>query len=389
MGSKSIILILSVLALVACNPAYTGNFTNFSLTNISNVTNESAAVAQPVSQPQEFAAKLNYTEGDLIKLSPVVSSPDKAQITVTFSLPFDSKGVWQTKVGDAGDYPVTITATDSRGLSSAERILVSIKYANRPPVLDCPDAVSGKEGDTVNIDCKASDPDNDQVVLSFTGWMKSNTYTTAFGDAGTHTVSVTADDGKLTTKKDITVSITKTNRPPVITVQDSYTTDELTPVTIKAKATSPDGNKVTISYSTPFDDTGTWTPAYGQAGDYQVTITATDGITTSTKTVLVHVGKTDRPPVIAVLSSDGIVHYKEGDYVDLTKSLSITEPENETFTVTSSGWMNSATYLSGYSDSGNHTVTVTATDASGHTAKQDVTVEVQDVNRAPVFTKPA
>ena len=61
-----------------------------------------------------------------------------------------------------------------------------------------------------------------------------------------------------------------------------------------------------------------------------------------------------------------------------------TDADEDVLTVTFSGWMTSNTYQTTYDDAGEHIVTVTVTDGIEEVS-QDITVTVNNVNRAPVF----
>ncbi len=392
------VLALVVLALVGCAPVATNNSTTslpevnitIPLDGSATSTSTPAKPTPPTVQAEDFAATLTFTEGETIELSTFAVDPDEDEVTLEFSEPFNRRGTWRTEAGDAGDYPVTVTARDSRGASTTQRILVSIKPANRAPEFSGPASISVKEGDEVVIDLKAADPDGDELILSYSGWMKSDQYVTSYDDAGKHTVTVTAEDGMHTTKKDVTITVENVNRAPVVELdRASYTTTELERMRVRASAKDPDGDRVTVSFSSPLADDGSWTPALDTAGVHTATVTASDGITQTTEEVTIIVEAANRAPTIAFSSPDGIVHAKENDVVDLTKALSIEDPEGGDVRVTYAGWMTSATKKTSFDDAGTYVVKITASDEEGNDLEQDVTIIVEDVNRPPVFVKTA
>jgi hypothetical protein len=398
---KNTLLTLLVLALVACAPVATNNDTNDTknLTPtpssdlvLTPVLEENASTPVETTEPaqEDFAAHLTFTEGDLIQLKTLAVDPDQDDVELEFSKPFDRNGVWQTQTGDAGDYPVTVNARDSKGASVAQRILVTIQFANRAPVLEGPDSITVREGEQISLDFSATDPDEDEVIMSYSGWMKGNSYTTTYDDAGQHEVTVSAEDGKLSSKKVVTVNVENVNRPPqIVTVADRYETVEMESVTIDAAATDADGDDVTITFGAPLDAKGTWTPALDQAGEYTVTITANDGTDSVTKDVLLVVTPANRAPSVIVPTQDGVISVNEGDVVDLRNLLQIEDPEGEEVTVRYDGWMQTSTYQTTYEDAGRYSVKVTASDESNHVTESTVIVVVADVNRPPVFVRPA
>lgn len=70
------------------------------------------------STPQQsedgFFRVLHVKEGELVKLETIVSDKDKDNLFISYSGPLNSKGEWQTKAGDKGDYGVTVTASDGK-----------------------------------------------------------------------------------------------------------------------------------------------------------------------------------------------------------------------------------------------------------------------------------
>jgi PKD repeat protein len=64
----------------------------------------------------------------------------------------------------------------------------------------------------------------------------------------------------------------------------------------------------------------------------------------------------------------------------VTIAPSVSDPDNDTFSLSYSGWMTSNTYRTNYTDSGIHQVTVTAADIFGSSASKTITVTVNNVN---------
>ncbi len=399
-----------LLALAACsgNTLFPGNGTNASNTslfipNATNITN-----ATPVSIPNATAnatpttnasanatARSNATydatvsgvEGQLIQLHSKATDPDGDPVTLSFSAPFNASGDWQTKIGDAGRYNVTVTASDGK-TSTQAHILVIVTRANRPPVITGPDVIHVKEGQTVNLRVfTIVDPDGDTFVTSYSGWMQGSTYTTNYNDAGNHTVTIIAEDshGNQAEKK-VIIDVANVNRPPVLSVSPLHinaTEGDL--VRINASATDPDNQTVKISYGAPFNSLGEWQTTVGDAGDYEAAVTATDGIAQVSKTVSVRVNPANRAPVIQVADT---ITVKEGQLIDLANYVTVSDPDGDSVNVTYSGWMNSETYTATYNDAGTYSETVRATDGKT-TSRKTFTIQVQNVNRAPVFITPA
>ena len=166
-------------------------------------------------EPEEELTKIIVKEGELVVLKPESEDPDVDTILYTFSEPLDKDGRWQTKRGDAGNYEITVTASDGE-LTDTQKILLVVEGVNKPPVLRPIADITVKEGETISFNPVATDPDGDEVAITYSGWMTEASYTTDYDDAGTHIVTITASDGIESTSQDVIVTVTNVNRPPKI-----------------------------------------------------------------------------------------------------------------------------------------------------------------------------
>ena len=94
--------------------------------------------------------------------------------------------------------------------------MIVVKSLNKAPILKLEKEITVDEGQTITLTPEVSDPDGDQVTISYSGWMDSTTYETDYDDAGLHTVTVTASDGKVEVTQDVKVTVNDLNRAPVI-----------------------------------------------------------------------------------------------------------------------------------------------------------------------------
>jgi hypothetical protein len=389
---------------VACVPPAEPNDT------LSNFTNDSVAPSVPEVESPEMNTTPNEpvsvyytvegTEGDLIQLKPDAIDPDGDRVTFSFTAPFNAQGQWQTQIGDEGEHFVAVGASDGKS-TTMETVQVNIFRANRAPVIDCNEIVVN-EGEMVDLHqmCKVSDEDDEKVIVTYGGWMDSWRYETTFEDAGTHYVTITASDRKVTQTKEggveektlhtvvqnVTVTVKNVNRPPVFLVDfpDTVNGVENDIITIPRELiTDPDHDPVTVTYSSPFGPDGIWRTKLGDAGSYDVDVVASDGENTIKKTVHVVIGLLNTQPVLKEIPD---ITVKEGETVRLP--ISATDREGDQLTTTISGWMSSDMYKTTYEDAGSYTVKVTVSDGE-YEATQIVHVTVVDVNRPPVFVTPA
>jgi len=175
-------------------------------------------ILEEVNRAPEFESlpRISVDEGDLVVVNPVVSDPDGDVVTLNFEEPLNSDGRWQTQEGDAGEYEFTVVASDG-DLETSIIARVRVESSNKAPVLQRIDDIYVKEGEVVEINPVAIDPEGEELTFTYSGWMTSNTYETNFDDQGEHIVTVSVSDGVNTASIDVNVIVEDVNRAPVIT----------------------------------------------------------------------------------------------------------------------------------------------------------------------------
>ncbi len=393
--NKITIVVLLVIALIACAPVMPVHNQTTSKTTMGNVSENKtaekpAAIASvPVEVNKTDEKKIDTkdlpkkeaTEGDFVSFPNLRAvDPDGDPITYTFSTPLDGKGQWQTKPGDAGEHIATITASDGSNTVS-QQVLLVIKSKNKAPAIELAQKVDAKEGETVTLKPTITDAEGDTVNVSYIGWMTSASKEISFTDAGMQKVVIIAQDNKgARTSLEIVVNVTNVDRAPVMADIPAQTIKEGQKVTVKPSATDPDGDNLTYSFKFPLDKNGEWETKIGDAGDYELKVIANDGELNAEKMFLLTVKAANKAPVIEL---DSPVTVKEGETVKLEPV--ITDPEGDEVRVSYSGWMNNDVKTTGYDDAGEHHVIISARDSAGNEVKLDVTVVVEDENRPPIF----
>jgi len=185
------------------------------------------------------------------------------------------------------------------------------------------------------------------------------------------------------------------NPPPVLQAIGNKTVDENTALTFTVNATDPDSEPITYlvqglpSGATLDSQTGdfAWTPSYTQARSYQVRFIASDDNSHDSETITITVSNVNRPPVLGAISDPSV---DENDLLNI--SVSATDPDGQTLTYSVSGLPNGAVFASqtlswtpSYDQAGTFAVTFTADDGQAQDS-QAITITVNNVNRAPVFT---
>ena len=370
----------------------------FNATELKNdSTSTTTNVAISGTKTEEFSNvsyTITATEGDLVTLKLKAVDPDGLPLKYYFGKPFNDQGLWQTKDGDVGKYLVRVSAGDQFSNTTAD-ILVVIKSRNKPPVIDCPDEINVKEGETVNLDCNFFDKENDTISIEYSGWMASPTYTTNFESSGDHKVLVRASDVNGSSTKTIIVHVENVPRAPVFNEHlKDMTVTEGDIITLKPDVSEPDvGEPITLKYSEPFDNNGIWKTKLDDAGTYPVTVVATSQGLSTKETFTLTVKMLNTAPVMKFIPN---ITVEEGDTVKIVPD--VADREKDPITVTYSGWMTDSSKTTTFDDaypkgcdkpgcSAIYKVTVTASDGV-YGATQDVYVTVKDKNRAPVFVWP-
>ncbi|MBN1502807.1 hypothetical protein JW930_04635 [Candidatus Woesearchaeota archaeon] len=334
-----------------------------------------------ISEKFEEAADIVVYEGELVKLEPKVSDADGDAIVLVYSEPLDASGEWQTEEGDAGLYSVTVTASDGK-TEVKKTVVILVKSSNEPPAIEIDDEITVKEGKPFVLQPEVSDPDGDAVTVAYSGWIDTDRYITTYDDAGEYEVIVTASDGKTEVSKTVKIIVQDVNRKPVLKLpnveQASITVTEGELVNINTRTSDEDGDEVTVTFTEPLDELGEWQTQQGDAGEYLVTVSATDGKDTVSEEVLVTVLSMNMPPEFTEIQP---ITVNVGENLKDFIKPEATDPDEDPVEITYSGWLDDIDYEVTAEDAGGHTITVHYSDGVNEVT-QDVGVTV---NRPPIF----
>ena len=162
-------------------------------------------------------------------------------------------------------------------------------------------------------------------------------------------------------------------------------------VSLVPKAEDPDKDKLEFTFSSPLNQNGEWQTTYGDAGEYTVTITVSDGELTTSKDVLIIVNKKEETPTIDSFMPDkNTVTVDETNTIDFSAKASDLNKDKLSYTWKLDGIevsnKDSFDYETTYNDAGSHTVKVTVSDGALSTDNL-WSVTVNNVNRKPVLEK--
>jgi hypothetical protein len=226
---------------------------------------------------EENLEVLKAKENQLVKLKLKISDPNQDKVTYTLSKPFNSKGEWKTNYGDAGEYVISISATDGK-LTTERKIKLVVERVNVPPTIDNVKDLVINEGQLVKFEPIVSDPNKDPVTVTISDPLSKNTWQTDYKSSGEYLIKVIANDGELKTEKSFKLTVKEMNLLPVISNLKDVVAKEGQLIKLEPVVTDGDTeDKITISYSSPFRSDGTWTPRYTDHGVYDVNVTANDG----------------------------------------------------------------------------------------------------------------
>jgi hypothetical protein len=252
---------------------------------------------------EEDLDTISVKENEIVKLNVKVSDPDQDTVTYAFTKPLNKQGEWKTNYGDAGEYVVTLTATDGK-LTTEKKVKIVVERVNVAPEISGVKNIAVIEGETVTFEPKVSDPNGDAVSVTVSEPLKSGTFVTDHTSAGEYSIIVVASDGELDTEKSFTLSISDVNELPVISDLEDVNVNEGEVVELKPTVSDLDEDKITLTISDPVGNDGVWETGFTEHGVYVITVTADDGKDKVTKKVTVTVEDVNMPPEITDISLD-------------------------------------------------------------------------------------
>ena len=357
---------------------------------------------------------------------------------------------WRPAFDSESNYKVVFKVTDSGKppLSDFEEITISVGNVPLPPVLNPIGNREVDEGEKLEFDINATDPDsinlrfemgNKPADASFTfedfgngtGTATFN-WTPGFGASGEYPVIFKVFDdspppgGPLSDFEEIKIVVGNVCRAPELDpiIPPDKNEDEL--IEFKVTAKDPDLPDDVLSFSCvsddsigivdadlcrffdPFTQTFSWTPGYEDQGEHTVRFIVTDACKDPEpqqdfEDVTIHVGDTCRSPILDPIKSQNVNEDEE-----LRFTLTATDPDlpNDSLSFScvsddSIGIVNadlcrffdpsSRTFrwTPGYEDQGEYTVRFIVTDACENPEPQqdfeDVTITVDNTCRPPIL----
>ena len=181
------------------------------------VSKEVIISVQNVNRPPTLSelSAVKILEGQKVTIRPKADDPDTQNLSFTFDFPLNENGSWQSETGDAGEYEVLVMVTDGE-LTAEQTVVITVDAVNKAPVIELDDTASVKEGEVIVLNPIVTDPEGDEVRVTFSGWMTSSEKQTTYEDSGNYKVTVTARDrAGNEAEVEVLVSVEEVNRVPI------------------------------------------------------------------------------------------------------------------------------------------------------------------------------
>lgn len=293
---------------------------------------------------------------------------------------------------------------------AAQSIVLKSAITNVAPVLASIPTQNVAEGSLLSFVANATDANGDTLVYSLIGTSTPvgasiNSSTGVFTwtpteaqGPGTYSFTAQVSDGEFTNSKNFIVNVSEVNTAPVLASIGNKSVNENANLHFTISATDSDIPANTLTYSASNLPTGAtfnaatrefdWTPTFTDAGTYpNVHFSVSDGVTSTSEDITITVNNVDRAPV---LNTIGNQTGSEGSGISFTVSGS--DPDGDAVTYSATNLPTGATFdgttfswTPDFSQSGNYSVTFTATDTGSLTDSEVVPFDIGNVNRSPVL----
>ena len=86
---------------------------------------------EPAQVSDEEMQVIEVNEDEIVRLNVKINDPDQDSVEYSFTSPLNKLGQWKTNYGDAGEYVVTLSASDGQ-LTTEKKIRLVVKRVNVP-----------------------------------------------------------------------------------------------------------------------------------------------------------------------------------------------------------------------------------------------------------------
>lgn len=245
---------------------------------------------------------------------------------------------WIPTFDQAGDYTAIFSVSDGR-LTDREGIRIAVHNVNRAPILHPLENQEVNEGELIQFEITAEDPDGDNLVYSAEGlpagaifedrvfrWTPTNE------QSGVHEIIFDVSDGSLHAEMTVVITVHNINQPPVFLPLGNQEIDENQELRFEVKANDPNNDVLLyfaagLPHGASFDGNTrifSWIPTYDQASVYNVTFVAIDEQFQTRLIVTITVQNVNRVPSLEAIGNQEIM---VGNLIHI--ELHGTDPDND------------------------------------------------------------
>lgn len=308
-----------------------------------NVDVENVDVEGLLSDIEDIA----FNENEVVKLK--LPDFEKYGLVYSISEPVGSRNEWKTGYEDTGTYDIEIHA-EGKGFSGDKTVKVTVNDVDRALIFDSIGNKILNENEEIEIKLNANDPDGDEITYSaenlpegaeFDGneftWKTG--YDTIKKDSfmdmllgrfralsKSFYVKFLASSKDKKIVQNVIITVKDVNRAPVIEDMEPITINEGETLKIAPNAYDPDGDRIRLKYS-GLANKDTFKSGFDDAGNYNVKVTASDGMLETSKDVQININQSNRAPLFKEIKEIGSM---EGD--NIATLLNAVDPDNDEIT---------------------------------------------------------
>ncbi len=259
-------------------------------------------------------------EDDFVNLKPKAVDPDEDSIEFTFTQPLDETGEWKTDYGDAGEYYITVTASDGE-LETSRQVILVVERVNMAPVIEEINDITVDEGSTLIVTPKVSDPNGDDFTVTISEPVGDDgMWEIGYQDHGQYTMTITAVDiDDLVTEQEIVIDVNRKNIAPAVENVYDIEIFEGETVVIEPIVSDLNGDDITVTISEPVGDDGEWETTFTDHGVYDIAVSATDGELETVEEITLTVNDINKAPQILDIVQEGQEYVAEEESEEETE----------------------------------------------------------------------
>ncbi len=358
---------------------------------------------------------ITVNEGDLVSLKPEAIDEDMDNITYSFSQPLDQNGEWQTGYDDAGEYKITVTASDGR-LTDTQEVLLTVKDVDRAPFFEPLNDAFVNENEQLILNVTATDPDGDKITYMAVDMPDGSSFinnefkwTPSFDTVKKNWfekiitriripykpkrnffVTFIAKSNDVETKQTVKITVYETNRAPVLEKIGAITINEGETLRLEPVAADPDGDILRYYYF-GFANKKKREIGYDEAGTHYTTVLVSDGYLSDSENISIIIKDTNRAPILKPISDIDVdentsIEFRiyatdpDGDSINLSVE---NAPNGSSFVNGTFSWMPGFDTVVG-ENKRDFALTFITNDGEINT-KENMTIRVYNKNRNPVI----